>query len=33
MTMSKMFHPPTRLLLGPGPSNVDGRVLQAIAPP
>jgi alanine-glyoxylate transaminase/serine-glyoxylate transaminase/serine-pyruvate transaminase len=33
MTMSKMFHPPARLLLGPGPSNVDGRVLQAMSAP
>lgn len=33
MTISKTFHPPTRLLLGPGPSNVDGRVLQAMSAP
>ena len=33
MTMSRMFHPPARLLLGPGPSNVDGRVLQAMSAP
>jgi alanine-glyoxylate transaminase/serine-glyoxylate transaminase/serine-pyruvate transaminase len=27
------FHPPPRLLLGPGPSNVHPRVLQAMAAP
>ena len=31
MTMSKAFHPPARLLLGPGPSNVEERVLQAMS--
>jgi alanine-glyoxylate transaminase / serine-glyoxylate transaminase / serine-pyruvate transaminase len=31
MTTSTTFHPPRRLLLGPGPSNVDERVLQAMA--
>jgi alanine-glyoxylate transaminase/serine-glyoxylate transaminase/serine-pyruvate transaminase len=30
MTMSTTFHPPARLLLGPGPSNVEDRVLQAM---
>jgi alanine-glyoxylate transaminase/serine-glyoxylate transaminase/serine-pyruvate transaminase len=30
MTMSKAFHPPMRILLGPGPSNVDERVLSAM---
>jgi alanine-glyoxylate transaminase / serine-glyoxylate transaminase / serine-pyruvate transaminase len=30
MTISTTFHPPARLLLGPGPSNVDARVLQAM---
>ncbi len=30
MTASKAFHPPTRLLLGPGPSNVEERVLRAM---
>src|SRR5881394_3365215 len=27
------FHPPKRLLLGPGPSPVDDRVLRAMAAP
>ena len=27
------FHPPARLLLGPGPSNVNPRVLQAMGAP
>jgi alanine-glyoxylate transaminase / serine-glyoxylate transaminase / serine-pyruvate transaminase len=31
MTTSQTFHPPARLLLGPGPSNVEGRVLQAMS--
>ncbi len=31
MTTSMTFHPPRRLLLGPGPSNVEERVLQAMA--
>ena len=30
MTMSKAFHPPMRILLGPGPSNVEERVLSAM---
>ena len=31
MTTSTTFHPPRRLLLGPGPCNVEERVLQAMA--
>ncbi len=31
MTVSKAFHPPARLLLGPGPSNVEERVLRAMS--
>jgi len=31
MTLSKAFQPPFRLLLGPGPSNVDERVLRAMS--
>jgi alanine-glyoxylate transaminase/serine-glyoxylate transaminase/serine-pyruvate transaminase len=31
MTMSKSFQPPYRLLLGPGPSNVEDRVLRAMS--
>ena len=27
------FHPPKRILLGPGPSDVDPRVLRALAAP
>src|SRR5512134_1477256 len=27
------FHPPQRILLGPGPSNVESRVLRAMAAP
>ena len=30
---TRVFHPPTRLLLGPGPSMVDYRVYQAMAAP
>jgi alanine-glyoxylate transaminase/serine-glyoxylate transaminase/serine-pyruvate transaminase len=33
MTQYKRFEPPKRLLLGPGPSPVDGRVLAAMAAP
>jgi alanine-glyoxylate transaminase / serine-glyoxylate transaminase / serine-pyruvate transaminase len=33
MPMSKTFHPPFRILLGPGPSNVDERVLRAMSAP
>lgn len=29
----KEFHPPKRILLGPGPSDVDPRVLHALATP
>ncbi|MBI5967879.1 MAG: alanine--glyoxylate aminotransferase family protein [Deltaproteobacteria bacterium] len=31
--MSGEFHPPARILMGPGPSNVDPRVLMAMAKP
>ena len=31
--MQKSFHPPQRILLGPGPSNVEPRVLQAMLAP
>ena len=31
--MSNSFHPPQRILLGPGPSNVEPRVLQAMLAP
>jgi alanine-glyoxylate transaminase/serine-glyoxylate transaminase/serine-pyruvate transaminase len=31
--MQKSFHPPQRILLGPGPSNVEPRVLQAMMAP
>jgi alanine-glyoxylate transaminase/serine-glyoxylate transaminase/serine-pyruvate transaminase len=30
---TKPFHPPSRLLMGPGPSDVSPRVLQALASP
>lgn len=33
MATSQTFHPPVRLLLGPGPSNIEGRVLQAMGAP
>jgi alanine-glyoxylate transaminase/serine-glyoxylate transaminase/serine-pyruvate transaminase len=33
MPTSKTFHPPFRVLLGPGPSNVDERVLRAMSAP
>lgn len=33
MTATQTFHPPARLLLGPGPSNVEERVLRALAAP
>lgn len=33
MTMSRAFHPPQRILLGPGPSNVHERVLRAMGAP
>ena len=31
--MGTPFHPPQRVLLGPGPSNVDGRVIEAMTAP
>jgi alanine-glyoxylate transaminase / serine-glyoxylate transaminase / serine-pyruvate transaminase len=31
--MLEPFHPPQRLLLGPGPSNVEPRILQAMMKP
>ena len=31
--MTTPFHPPQRILLGPGPSNVEPRVLQAMLKP
>ncbi len=31
--MTQPFHPPQRILLGPGPSNIDPRVLQALVKP
>jgi alanine-glyoxylate transaminase/serine-glyoxylate transaminase/serine-pyruvate transaminase len=31
--MLEPFHPPQRLLLGPGPSNVEARILQAMMKP
>jgi alanine-glyoxylate transaminase/serine-glyoxylate transaminase/serine-pyruvate transaminase len=31
--MAGEFHPPARILMGPGPSNVDPRVLLAMAKP
>ena len=33
MGSSQTFHPPARLLLGPGPSNADDRVLRALSVP
>jgi alanine-glyoxylate transaminase/serine-glyoxylate transaminase/serine-pyruvate transaminase len=33
MAISPTFHPPARLLLGPGPSNVEERVLRAMSAP
>ncbi len=33
MAISPTFHPPLRLLLGPGPSNADERVLRAMSAP
>jgi aspartate aminotransferase-like enzyme len=33
MTQYKRFEPPKRLLLGPGPSPVDDRILAAMAAP
>lgn len=31
--MTKSFHPPVRTLMGPGPSDVDPRILEALARP
>ncbi len=31
--MAAVFHPPQRILLGPGPSNVEPRILQAMMKP
>jgi len=31
--MTREFHPPARILMGPGPSNADPRVLLAMAKP
>ena len=31
--MLKPFHPPQRILLGPGPSNVEARILEAMIKP
>jgi alanine-glyoxylate transaminase/serine-glyoxylate transaminase/serine-pyruvate transaminase len=31
--MAKSFHPPVRTLMGPGPSDVDPRILEALARP
>lgn len=33
MTIDRSFHPPTRILMGPGPSEVHARVLEALARP
>jgi alanine-glyoxylate transaminase/serine-glyoxylate transaminase/serine-pyruvate transaminase len=33
MTAAPRFHPPRRILLGPGPSEVPARVLEALAAP
>lgn len=33
MSGATSFHPPRRLLLGPGPSPIDDRVMQALAAP
>ena len=33
MAISPTFHPPARLLLGPGPSNVEERVLRTMSAP
>ena len=32
-TTFESYNPPTRLLAGPGPSNVDPRVLEAMKKP
>ncbi len=31
--MTERFHPPQRILLGPGPSNIEPRILQAMVAP
>ena len=31
--MTKTFHPPHRVLMGPGPSDVSPRVLEALGRP
>ncbi|MCE9633215.1 MAG: alanine--glyoxylate aminotransferase family protein, partial [Methylophilales bacterium] len=31
--MARSFHPPNRILMGPGPSDVSPRVLAAMARP
>jgi len=31
--MSNSFHPPVRTLMGPGPSDVNPRVLEALSRP
>ncbi len=31
--MLQSFHPPLRTLMGPGPSDVDPRILQAMSRP
>src|SRR6187549_1951267 len=33
MNFANTFHPPQRILLGPGPSDVPARVLQALSAP
>ena len=31
--MSRSFHPPARILMGPGPSDVSPRILEALSRP
>ena len=31
--ISKSFHPPRRILMGPGPSDVNPRILEAMSRP
>jgi alanine-glyoxylate transaminase/serine-glyoxylate transaminase/serine-pyruvate transaminase len=33
LTMAKSFHPPVRTLMGPGPSDVNPRILEAVSRP
>ncbi|MEE9197007.1 MAG: alanine--glyoxylate aminotransferase family protein, partial [bacterium] len=33
MTVHAPFHPPQRVLMGPGPSPIDDRVMRALAAP